>query len=260
MKYVKLTAKPDTWFVEGTEVWSYDEDRRLTKKEWESWNGFIVLVTGLRKCDPKFSYEKEYMEKHGVEFRIDGESCGRDEFEVEFVDNDGSQIIKEILKDNVQAEERRPEASEDSNGVNSASPPASCYASLVKRLRETLEVVHSIVDDLSELRIESCNPIRYPYPPYRPQTIPSECLTGLGCVRDECNCGLMIQKDYSGSGSFLPSNNPHPSQENGGKVQPPHKEGLKPSKPARFSEHPFYLEQIETTTQPTMRQTKDDIK
>jgi len=100
MKYVKLTAKPDTWFVEGTEVWNYDENRRLTKEEWESCNNFIVLVCGLRKCDPTFSYEKEYMEKHKVEYRIDGESCGCDEFEVEFVENDGSQIIEEILKDN----------------------------------------------------------------------------------------------------------------------------------------------------------------
>ncbi len=42
-------------------------------------------------------------------------------------------------------------------------------------------------------------------------TPPSECLTGKGCVKDECSCGLNFQKDSEVSlRSFLPSNNsPH---------------------------------------------------
>ena len=37
--YVKLLAKPNTWFKEGTEVYSYDSNPpvnllRVTKEEW----------------------------------------------------------------------------------------------------------------------------------------------------------------------------------------------------------------------------------
>lgn len=41
MKFVKITAKPDTWFKEGTEVYSYDCNApkqlyRISLEEWES--------------------------------------------------------------------------------------------------------------------------------------------------------------------------------------------------------------------------------
>ena len=98
MKYVKLTAKPDTWFVPGTEVWHYDHERRLTTEEWDSWNNFIVLVCGIRECDESFSYEKEYMEKHNTRFRLDGESCGCDEFELEIVDSSGVDEINHLIE------------------------------------------------------------------------------------------------------------------------------------------------------------------
>lgn len=84
MKYVKLTAKPDTWFMEGTEVYSYDcnppkELKRLTLEEWESYNNFACLVRGFRLCS-----EKE-IELFSVVERWDGEYCDCSEFEMEIV-------------------------------------------------------------------------------------------------------------------------------------------------------------------------------
>lgn len=100
MSYVKLTAKPNTWFVSGTEVWDYDNNRRVTVEEWDSWSSSpIVLVCGIRECNESFSYEREYIKKHNTRYRIDGESCGRDEFEVEFVDSSGVEEIEQLIND-----------------------------------------------------------------------------------------------------------------------------------------------------------------
>ena len=110
MKYVKLTVKPDTWYVEGTEVWSEDTDVRLTVEEYEKWIDtdaypehkgppFIICVVGIRKLDNNFPYEREYKEKHGVDFRIDGEMCSGTEFDVEFVDDDGTENILNLLEE-----------------------------------------------------------------------------------------------------------------------------------------------------------------
>lgn len=92
MKYVKLIAKPDTWFKTGTEVFHYDEHRRVSLDEWNKWitpSPFIILVRGHRICDSE--YEKKLFD---VE-RWDGESCGVDEFDMEIVDSDGSLEYKE---------------------------------------------------------------------------------------------------------------------------------------------------------------------
>jgi hypothetical protein len=38
MKYVKLIAKPDTWFKAGTEVFDYDEyGKRITLESYNKW-------------------------------------------------------------------------------------------------------------------------------------------------------------------------------------------------------------------------------
>jgi hypothetical protein len=88
MKYVKLIAKPDTWYKEGTEVF-YDDSsikepnvpiKRITKEEFENklkeeWN--YGCMVGLRIP----TYESE-IKIFGTNDRIDGESCSLDEFEV----------------------------------------------------------------------------------------------------------------------------------------------------------------------------------
>jgi hypothetical protein len=86
-KYVKLIARLNTWFIEGTEVYSYDCDppediRRMTLDEWESYNNFACLVIGRRI--PKLSNEIEIF---GEGERWDVEYCQCDEFDVEIVDD-----------------------------------------------------------------------------------------------------------------------------------------------------------------------------
>lgn len=90
MKYVKLTAKPDTWFKEGTEVYDYnckppEQLFRVTLEEWESCVNFTgikaICVRGLRITQLKNEIEI-FVEGE----RWDGEFCGCDEFEVEIVD------------------------------------------------------------------------------------------------------------------------------------------------------------------------------
>lgn len=89
MKYVKLIAKPDTWFKEGTEVYDYysreNTHCRVTLKEWEeavSFQGINSLcVSGIRVSQLKYE-----IEIFGEGERWDGEFCTCDEFEVEIVD------------------------------------------------------------------------------------------------------------------------------------------------------------------------------
>ena len=90
MKFVKLTAKPDTWFKEGTEVYDYDCNPpeqlfRVTLEEWESCVNFTgikaICVRGLRITQLKNEIEI-FVEGE----RWDGELCTCDEFDVEIVD------------------------------------------------------------------------------------------------------------------------------------------------------------------------------
>lgn len=80
MKYVKLVAKKDTWFSEGTEVYQYDitdwnKRERLTLDEWNMWvESGIVCVRGTKIFD------------NSTEACFDGENCGINEFDVEIVD------------------------------------------------------------------------------------------------------------------------------------------------------------------------------
>jgi hypothetical protein len=97
MKYVKLTVTDDEWYKLGTEVWKYDEDKRFTVDEWDQQlqhNGLGVLVCGVAT---RKGYEPEWM-TFVNDCRIDGELCHEDEFFVEIVDNDGSEEIKQIIK------------------------------------------------------------------------------------------------------------------------------------------------------------------
>jgi hypothetical protein len=86
MKYVKLTAKPDTWFKEGTEVFDYDAEyelgQRLTLDEYKSWGEYVICVRGITYVEED-SHEAKLF---GEGYRIDGESCGLSEFELEIVD------------------------------------------------------------------------------------------------------------------------------------------------------------------------------
>lgn len=91
MKYVKLTAKPDTWFKEGTEVYDYnckppEQLLRVTLEEWESCVNFTgikaICVRGLRNTQLKYE-----IDIFGEGERWDGELCECGEFEVEIVDN-----------------------------------------------------------------------------------------------------------------------------------------------------------------------------
>lgn len=90
MKFVKLTAKPDTWFKEGAEVYDYncnapEQLQRVSLEEWESCVNFEgikgICVRGLRNT--QLEYEIEIF---GKGERWDGEFCGCDEFHVEIVD------------------------------------------------------------------------------------------------------------------------------------------------------------------------------
>ncbi len=87
MKYVKLTAKPNTWFKEGTEVYSYDCDppdniQRMTLDEWNECNNFCCLVRGVR-----IPHSQHEIEIFGTDKRWDGENCECSEFDVEIVDD-----------------------------------------------------------------------------------------------------------------------------------------------------------------------------
>lgn len=90
MKYVKLTAKHDTWFKEGTEVYDYyckppDQLQRVTLEEWEgciSFEGIKALCVIGRRT----SKLKNELQIFGEGERWDGEYCGCDEFDVEIVD------------------------------------------------------------------------------------------------------------------------------------------------------------------------------
>jgi hypothetical protein len=85
--YVKLIAKPDTWFEAGTEVWHYDHNRRLTLEEYAEWEKTksIILVRGIRVCEDNDN--ERGMGYQPGEIRIDSECCMLDEFEVEVVED-----------------------------------------------------------------------------------------------------------------------------------------------------------------------------
>ena len=92
MKYVKLIAKPDTWFKEGTEVFDYDVEyskkKRVTLEYWNaclgSYGAGHICVRGIRVCEDNPN-ENGMGCKPGEE-REDGEWCSCDEFNVEIIE------------------------------------------------------------------------------------------------------------------------------------------------------------------------------
>jgi len=88
-KYVKLIAKPDTWFKAGTEVFDDDPDeygKRITLESYNKWlKSGSILARGIRVCE--YDYELALGYKMGEE-REDGELCGIDEFDVEVVEEE----------------------------------------------------------------------------------------------------------------------------------------------------------------------------
>ena len=86
-KYVKLIAKPDTWFKAGTEVFDDDEfGKRITLESYNKWlKSGSILVRGIRVCE--CYYETALGYKLGEE-REDGELCGIDEFNMTIVDDE----------------------------------------------------------------------------------------------------------------------------------------------------------------------------
>ena len=85
MKVIRLIAKPDTWFKEGSEVYDYDEfGVRFTLDKYEEWKkSGSILARGIRVCENPLSEGTENNPKVLGEEYIDGELCDIDEFEVE---------------------------------------------------------------------------------------------------------------------------------------------------------------------------------
>ena len=89
-KYVKLIAKHDTWFKEGTEVYDYDCSPpsglyRVTFEQWETAKKETgICVRGIRICEDNPN-EKGNGWSVGEE-RWDGEWCDVNEFDATVVE------------------------------------------------------------------------------------------------------------------------------------------------------------------------------
>jgi hypothetical protein len=87
MKYVKLTARPNTWFVAGTEAYHYGSEAtnkyRITLEEWQNdWVPYgVILARGTRLSN----CEKAERVPKGSSY-FDGEACNIEEFDSEIVD------------------------------------------------------------------------------------------------------------------------------------------------------------------------------
>lgn len=96
MKYVKLVAKPDTWFVPGGEVFDYTEERRITLDLWErSLTDHVIMCRGIRECSEEYELE---LGCAPYTLRIDGEACFRDEFEVEITEDEGREAFRKMTR------------------------------------------------------------------------------------------------------------------------------------------------------------------
>jgi hypothetical protein len=96
LKFVKLIARSNTWFKEGTEVYDYDADysdkKMVTLDYWDTCrkegNGICVrgiCVRGIRVCELGYETDGSLGYKNGDE-REDGEYCSCDEFDVEIIE------------------------------------------------------------------------------------------------------------------------------------------------------------------------------
>jgi len=93
-KYVKLIARPNTWFKAATEVFDYDSDeygKRITLESYNKWlESGTILARGI------------HINEDSVEAE-DGELCGINEFDMTIVDDEKNiawpQPLGEILKE-----------------------------------------------------------------------------------------------------------------------------------------------------------------
>jgi hypothetical protein len=79
-KKVKLIAKPNTWYKEGTEVFNYEGEEFDYYEYLEGKLNGMLLCRGVRICE----HESE-LHEIGEEY-IDGEYCPIEEFNVEVID------------------------------------------------------------------------------------------------------------------------------------------------------------------------------
>jgi hypothetical protein len=90
MKFVKLIAKPDTWFKAGTEVYEYlsdySERKRVTLDYWNRClaEGGGICVRGIRVCED--NPNENGMGCYVGEEREDGEYCSCDEFDMKIIE------------------------------------------------------------------------------------------------------------------------------------------------------------------------------
>lgn len=88
MKYVKLTARPDTWFKAGTEAFDEDTGKRHTLDRFNEWkkDGLVCVVgTLVIMADDGDRLKMGYAVGEETQ---DGECCGIDEFDVEIVETE----------------------------------------------------------------------------------------------------------------------------------------------------------------------------
>lgn len=88
MQHVRLIAKPNTWFKEGTEVYDYmsdySEKKQITLEEWtQAVSEGGICVRGIRVCEN--NPNENGMGCKAGEERIDGEWCSCDEFDMEII-------------------------------------------------------------------------------------------------------------------------------------------------------------------------------
>lgn len=85
--FVKLIAKPNTWFKEGTEAYHYYDDRRLTEEEWaEMVKDGMYCLRGTWIAKKGYGAVENCGFVEGQEYQ-DGECGNTDEFVVELVDS-----------------------------------------------------------------------------------------------------------------------------------------------------------------------------
>ena len=87
MRYIKLIAKPNTWFKEGTEAYNYDcrpdNPKRITAEEYDTdWKPYgYILCRGTRISDGGSNDGIPFGEEY-----FDGESCSLSEFDIEYIE------------------------------------------------------------------------------------------------------------------------------------------------------------------------------
>lgn len=81
--FVRLIAKPNTWFKEGTEVFSAFTGKRITAEEFDDYQKVgSILAVGTRVCQEVYELSLGFKPE---EEREDEKLCDIDEFSVEYI-------------------------------------------------------------------------------------------------------------------------------------------------------------------------------